>query len=223
MSNNEKLRVILTGASGMVGEAVLMECLQSNAVEKVMVVGRRTCGITHSKLTEIIHNNFLDLSSIENKLGGYNACFFCLGVSSIGMKEQEYRKFTYDLTMHFAKTILKVNDDMSFCYISGAGTDSSEKGRLMWVRVKGQTENDLKQLPFKAEYNFRPGMLVPTPGQQHVLKAYKYFGWLAPIIKMISPNSISSLQQLGNAMINAVSNGYEKNILEVKDIKKLAE
>jgi nucleoside-diphosphate-sugar epimerase len=137
------LNIILTGASGMVGEAVLMECLENNAVDKVLVVGRRTCGISHAKLTEILHSNFQDLSAIENKLAGYNACLFCLGVSSIGMKEDEYRKLTYDLTMHFAKTILKVNTDISFCYISGTGTDSSEKGRLMWARVKGKTENDL--------------------------------------------------------------------------------
>ncbi len=216
------LKVILTGASGMVGEAVLMECLQNVEVEKILVVGRRSCGIQHPKLTELLHNNFHDLSAIENNLAGYNTCFFCLGVSSIGMKEDEYRRLTYDLTMHFAQTILKMNKETSFCYISGAGTDSTEKGRMMWARIKGQTENDLIDLPFKAVYNFRPGMLIPTPGQKHVLKAYKYLGWLAPIIKMISPKSISTLRQLGKAMINAVSLGYEKHILEVKDIKNLA-
>ncbi|MEO6405934.1 MAG: epimerase [Ferruginibacter sp.] len=218
----ENLNIIITGASGMVGEAVLMECLQADEVQKILVVGRRSCGIQHTKLKEILHPNFFDLSSIENRLAGYNACLFCLGVSSIGMKEVKYRKFTYDLTLLFAQTVLKENNEMSFCYISGAGTDSSEMGRQMLARVKGKTENDLKKLPFKAEYNFRPGLLIPTAGQKHVLIAYKYLGWMASIIKILSPSSICTLRQLGKAMIHAVSRGYEKNILEVKDIKKLA-
>ena len=219
---NKSLKIILTGASGMVGEAVLMECLQNNEVERVLVVGRRACGIQHPKLTEILHNNFFDLIALENKLAGYNACFFCLGVSSIEMKEDEYRKMTYDLTMHFAQAVLRVNDEISFCYISGTGTDSSENSHMMWARLKGKTENDLMKMPFKAVYNFRPGMLIPIAGQQHVLKAYKYFGWLAPVFKLFAPNKISTMQQLGKAMINVVTKGYEKKIIEVKDIKLAA-
>lgn len=216
------LNVIITGASGMVGEGVLMESLEDTSVGKVLVVGRKPCGITHPNLTEILHKNFFDLSEISAGLAGYDACFFCLGVPSIGMKEQEYTRLTYDLTMHFAKTVSEKNTGMDFCYVSGSGTDSSEKGKLMWARVKGKTENDLQKLNFKKVYNFRPGMLVPTKGQNNVLKAYNYLGWLAPLVKAISPNSICTIKELGKAMIEIVSNGFNNNTVEVKDIKKLA-
>jgi len=138
------------------------------------------------------------------------------------MKEPEYKKLTYDLTMHFAETLARVNNAMTFCYISGSGTDGSEKGKLMWARVKGKTENDLMKLSFKKVYNFRPGMLEPTKGLHNTLKLYKYFGWLAPILRVVAPNSISTLQQLGLAMIHVVIKGYNKNIIEVSDIKVLA-
>ena len=217
-----KIKAILTGATGMVGEGVLHECLQHEDVEQVVVVGRKSCGITHPKLKEIIHQDFYDLSAIENQLAGYNACFFCLGVSSVGMKEADFYKPTYTLTMNFATTLSKLNSDMKFCYISGAGTDSSEKGRTMWARVKGKTENDLMKLPFKKVYNFRPGIIKPTKGLKNTLSFYKYLGWLMPVIKLVSPNFISSLKELGIAMINAVTKGYEKQILEVKDIVALS-
>ena len=144
-----KIRTIITGATGMVGEGVLHECLQHADVEKVLVINRKPCGVKHPKLTEIIHSNFLDFSPIEAQLKGYNACYCCLGVSSVGMKEPEYTRFTYDLTMHVAKTLIRQNPDMTFIYVSGSGTDSSEKGNLMWARVKGKTENDLFKLGFK--------------------------------------------------------------------------
>lgn len=217
---SEKLNVILTGATGMVGEGVLHECLQSNIVEKVLVINRKPCGVSHPKLKEIIHPDFFDFSSIENQLTGYNACFFCLGVSSVGMKEENYRHVTYDLTMHVAQTLSKLNKGMIFCYISGAGTN--EKGKLMWARVKGKTENDLMKLPFKRVYNFRPGMLQPTKDLKNTLSLYKYFGWLSPLLKVFAPNSISTLKELGLAMINAASKGYEKQIIEVSDIHVLA-
>jgi hypothetical protein len=217
-----KLKAILTGATGMVGEGVLHECLQHDDVEQVLVVGRKSCGVTHPKLKEIIHPDFYDLSAIEDKLTEYNACFFCLGVSSVGMKEAEFYKPTYTLTMHFATTLSKHNSDMTFCYISGAGTDSTEKGRTMWARVKGKTENDLIKLPFKKVYNFRPGIIKPTKGLKNTLSFYKYLGWLIPIIKLISPKYISTLKELGVAMINATTNGYEKQVLEVKDIVALS-
>jgi nucleoside-diphosphate-sugar epimerase len=143
-----KLRVIVTGATGMVGEGVMHECLQNDAVESVLVINRKPCGVSHPKLKEIIHADFFNLSPVENQLAGYNACFFCLGVSSVGMKEPEYYRMTYTLTMNFAETVLKQNSGMSFCYISGASTDSTEKGRMMWARVKGKTENDLLRLRF---------------------------------------------------------------------------
>jgi uncharacterized protein YbjT (DUF2867 family) len=216
------IRVIITGATGMVGEGVLHECLLSPDVEKVLAVGRRSCGVQHAKLTEIVQKDFFDLSSIESQFAGYNACFFCLGVSSVEMKKTDYEKLTYDLTMNFARTLAKMNQDMSFCYISGAGTDSTEKGRLHWARVKGKTENDLQKLGFRQTFLFRPGVLKPTPGLKNTLGFYKWAGWLMPVFQLLAPNSITSLAQLGKAMIRTVINGYEKSIIEVRDIKMLS-
>lgn len=217
-----KIKLILTGATGMVGEGVLHECLQHDDVENILVINRKPCGVQHTKLKEIIHRDFYDLSPIENQLSGYNACFFCLGVSSIGKKEPEYYKLTYTLTMHFAETVLRHNNDMTFCYISGASTDSTEKGRMMWARVKGKTENDLMKLPFKKIYAVRPGFLRATKGLKNTLGLYRFVGWLYPVLKLIFPNSGSSLKELGLAMINVVRKGYSKNILEVKDIIALS-
>ena len=216
-----KLRVVITGVTGMVGEGVLHECLLSPDVEKVMVVSRKPYGITHPKLSEIILPDFFDLSSVESALGGYNACFFCLGVSSVGMKKEVYEHLTHDLTIGFAKVLVKQNSDMSFCYVSGAGTDSTEKGRLHWARVKGKTENDLQKLGFKHVYLFRPGMLKPTEGAKNLPPIYKWIKWLAPVLETVWPSSICSLAQLGQAMIHVVEGEYPKNIIEVKDIKNL--
>jgi len=221
MSNlNTQVRAIVTGATGMVGEGVLQECLQHNQVEAVLVIGRKPCGVTHPKLTEIIHADFFDLSAVAAQLSGYNACFFCLGVSSVGMKEPEYYKLTYTLTMHVAKTLSGLNPDMTFCYISGASTDSTEKGKIMWARVKGKTENDLAKLPFKQEYNFRPGIMKPAKGAKNVLKLYKYLGWMYPLFRALG--MATTIAELSLAMINSVIYGYKTTILEVKDIKELA-
>ena len=206
----------------MVGEGVLHECLLHPAVEKVLVINRKPCGVTHPKLTEVLHINFFDLSPIESRLKNFNACFFCLGVSSIGMKEPEYTSLTYDLTMHVARTLLKLNHDMTFCYVSGALTDSSEKGRSMWARVKGKTENDLIKLGFNNAYAFRPGFMKPTKGLKNTLKLYAAFTWMFPMLNYLFPNFVSTLKEVGIAMINTVNKGYEKNVLEVADIKKLA-
>ena len=211
-----KVKAIITGATGMVGEGVLHESLQSNDVEEVLVIGRRSCGYIHLKLNEIVHKNLYDLSSIEDQLKGFNACFFCLGMSSVGVKEEAFTKVTYDLTMHFAKTLSRLNPEMTFCYISGSGTN--ENGKLMWQRVKGKTETDLTKLPFKQVYNFRPGIIKPTKGLKNTLSLYKWMGWMIPIIKTIAPKSMVSLKQIGDAMINVTLKGYEKKILEVKDI-----
>ena len=219
---NSSIKVIITGATGMVGEGVLHECLHHPAVSSILVINRKPCGVVHSKIKEIIHADFYNLSSIESHLKGYNACFFCLGTSSVGMNEAEYTKVTYTLTMHVAETLCKLNPDMTFCFVSGASTDSTEKGRLMWARVKGKTENDLMKLPFKRVYNFRPGFMQPTPGLKNVLPAYKYFTWLYPVLRPIFPNYMSTLAAIGLAMIHSVNRGYGKQVLEVKDIVALA-
>jgi hypothetical protein len=220
-----KIRTIITGATGMVGEGVLYECLQNENVEQVLVIGRNPCGYNHPKLKEIIHSDFFDISSLGEQLKGYNACYFCLGVSSLGKKEPEYFRFTYTLTINFATILAELNPGMSFCYISGAGTDSSEKGRVMWARVKGKTENDLMKLPFKSVYNFRPAFIkttLPVKPSTTYYKTYKYGSWIFPILKLIAPNYITYLKVLALSMINSSISGYDKNILEVKDIKYLA-
>jgi uncharacterized protein YbjT (DUF2867 family) len=216
------MKVLVTGATGMVGEGVLHECLQHEEIDQVLVINRKPCGIAHPKLKEIIHADFFNFSPIEKELVGYDGCLFCLGVSSVGMNKDDYYRFTYTLTLHVASTLSKLNPNMVFCYISGASTDSSEKGRSNWARVKGKTENDLMKLPFKKVYAFRPGILIPTKGLKNTLSFYKWLGWLIPLIKLIGPNSISTLKELGLAMINAVVRGYDRTILEVKDIKALA-
>jgi len=162
------------------------------------------------------------ISLICRPLPGYDACYFCLGVSSIGMKEPEYYKLTYTLTMNFAQTLVTQNANMEFCYISGAGTDSTEKGNSMWARVKGKTENDLTKLPFKAVYNFRPGGMLATKGLKNTLPYYKYFSWLYPFMRKFFPKTVSTLAELGQAMINSTLIGYDKHVLEVLDIVKLA-
>ena len=218
----EKVKAIVTGATGMVGEGVLHECLKSSEVEKVLVVGRRSCEVTHPKLTEVIIGDFFDLAPIENDLKGWNACFFCLGMSSVGMAEAEYKKLTYDLTMNFAETLAKENFDMTFCYVSGSGTDSSEKGRLAWARIKGKTENDLMKLPFKRAFAFRIGFLKPEKEFKNTLGLYKFVGWLYPLVRAVSNKYASTLAEVGRAMINCASIGYEKQVLEVEDIIELS-
>lgn len=220
-----KLNVIITGATGMIGEGVLHESLNHHEVEKVLVITRKSCGYAHPKLTEIIHNDFSDISLLSDKVKGYNACYFCLGVTSLGKGEVEYTKQTYTLTLNFTTTLAAVNPDMTFCYISGASTDSSEKGRTMWARVKGKTENDLMKLPFKHAYNFRSGGIepfLPLKPTQTFYKTYKYLKWLFSLMKVITPGFVITLKDLAAAMINASLIGYSKPILEMRDMKLLA-
>jgi uncharacterized protein YbjT (DUF2867 family) len=217
-----KINVIITGATGMVGEGVLHESLLHPDVEKVLVINRKPCGVTNPKLTEILHTDFFDLTPVTQHLKGYNVCFFCLGVSSVGMNKEKYYSLTYTLTMHMAEILSKQNNDMTFCYISGAGTDSSEKGRISWARVKGKTENDLMKLPFKKAYSFRPGFMLPTKGLKNTHSFYTGFNLLYPVLQLILPKYVSTLKELGLAMINSVLKGYEKPILEVKDIIELS-
>nr|WP_293833975.1 NAD-dependent epimerase/dehydratase family protein [uncultured Arsenicibacter sp.] len=213
-----KISAIITGVTGMVGEGVLHECLNDPDVERVLIINRRPSGFSHPKLKEIVHKDFFNLAPVKDQMVGYNACYFCLGVSSVGMKEDEYRRMTYDLTLHMARTLAPLNPDMTFCYVSGASTDSSEQGRLMWARVKGKTENDIMKLPFKAAYMFRPGYLHPTPGLKNVNKYYKYVTWMYPLLRKLFPGTASTLAELGQAMLKVTKHGYPKPILEVKDI-----
>lgn len=216
------IRTIVTGATGMVGEGVLHECLQRPSVERVLVVGRRSCGLTHPKLEELVVPAFDQLDAHTETLTGYNACFFCLGVSSVGMSEADYYKATYTLTLNTATLLSQLNPDMTFCYVSGAGTDSSEKGRSMWARVKGKTENDLMALPFRRVFNFRPGYIQPTPGLKNTLGPYKYISWLYPLLRKVAANYVLTLGEIGQAMINAVGDSTRRQVLEVRDIQALA-
>ncbi|MDB5137531.1 MAG: dependent epimerase/dehydratase family protein [Mucilaginibacter sp.] len=216
--SNAPIRAIVTGVTGMVGEGVLDECLQHPQVEAVLVINRKPCGVVHPKLKEIIHPDFFDLSAIEDQLSGYNACYFCLGVSSIGMKEPEYYKLTYTLTLNVAQTLSKRNSDMTFCYVSGASTDSTEKGKQMWARVKGKTENDLMKLPFKQVFAFRPGFMLAAKGAKNTPSFYKYISWMYPFFRKFFPALVCTLAEVGQAMINITLYGFEKHILEVKDI-----
>lgn len=217
-----EINVIITGASGMVGDGVLHQCLNNPDVKSVLVINRKSCGISHPKLKEIILSDFFNIETIKEQLKGYNACYFCLGVSSLDYKEEEYTKLTYDLTLNFAKVISSVNSDMTFCYVSGAGTDSTEKGKSMWARVKGKTENDLMKLPFKQIYNFRPAAMIPfltLKPTQKFYSTYKYIGWLMPILQKIAPNTVIPLQYLADAMILVTQFGYDKHNIEMKDIR----
>ena len=221
-----KIKAIITGSTGMVGKGVLLECLDSPKVESVLVINRKPVGIKHEKLKEIIHPNFYDLSSIEEQLKSYNACYFCMGVSAFRMSEADYTKVTHDLTLHFAETVLKMNPEMFFTYVSGVGTDSSEKSKTMWARVKGKTENDLLAMPFKAAYMFRPGFIQPMKGIKSATKLYNaiyvVFKPLYPLLKAISPNGITSTVQVGQAMINVTMDGYQSKILHSIEINELA-
>jgi len=213
------IKVIITGATGMVGEGVLLECLDNDQVAEVLIISRRHYEMRHRKLKELLVPDFLKLDAFAENIRGYDACFFCAGVSSVGKKEDQFRHLTYDTTTAFAQSLLRVNENMVFTYVSGAKTDSSENSKMMWARVKGKTENDLAKLGFKAEYNFRPGVMQPFPDQKNWKAMVK---WLVRFVKFISPKSVLTLQEVGRAMIHAVTIGYPKNVLEVSDIRTLA-
>jgi hypothetical protein len=217
-----KLKVIITGATGMVGEGVLLECLEHPAIEQVLIVNRKHYDAKHLKLRECIVPDFLNLDAVNSQLTGYDACFYCAGASSSGMRESDYNHIIYDITIHFVAKLASLNPRMTFDYVSGALTDSSETGRIMWARVKGKTENALLQAAFKKVYIFRPGFMKPTPGQQNIKWYYKMIGWLYPLMRLLLPNQVSTMRDVGVAMINSVLKGYPKQILEIKDINSLA-
>lgn len=218
----EKIRAIITGTTGMVGEGVLHECLNHPLVEQVLVVNRKTCGVVHEKLKEIIHADFYDFNSIADQFAGYNAAFLCLGVTSVGKKEPEYFKLTHTLTLHFGEILSKVNQNMTVCYVSGAATDSTEKGKSMWARVKGKTENDLMKLPFKNVFAFRPGFIKPSPGLKNTHSFYKYINWLFPIGRLLYKSGFCTLKEVGLAMINTVNLDSKSKVVEGKEIIELA-
>ena len=221
-ARSDQLSIIITGATGMVGEGVLLECLGSPDVERVLMINRRPSPRRHPKLSELIVPNFLDLDQFQDQLYGYDACFFCAGVSSRGMSETLYNHLTYNTTLRFAKTLCAVNPHMTFIYVSGALTDSSEKGRVMWARIKGRTENALLRCGFEHAYNFRPGFMRPSRGQQNIHGYYKVIGSLYPVLRLLAPNHVSTMRQVGRAMINAAAKGYPHTTLEVRDINTLA-
>ena len=216
----KKINVIITGSTGMVGEGVLHECLRHQSVKSVLVINRKPCGVTHEKLKEIIHSDFHNLTLIQDQLTGFDAIYFCMGVSSVGMKETDYKKITYDLTMHFADILYRINPEITFTYVSGSGTDGSGNGRIMWARVKGKTENELIK-KFKNAYMFRPGYIQPTKGLKNAYKIYRFTGPFYPILKMLFPKYVCTLEDLGKAMLQCTLSGYEKRILENKDITKI--
>ncbi|MBN2807568.1 MAG: epimerase [Prolixibacteraceae bacterium] len=215
------MKIIITGSTGMVGEGILLECLSLPQINHILSVSRKPCGIVHPKLSEYIVPDFLALDVNDEKLKGYDACFFCAGISSVGVSETDYHRMTYDTTMHFARCT-GPNPNMSFIYVSGGGTDSSEMGRMAWARIKGKTENHLMQLPFKQAFGYRIGFMIPAKGQKRVLSYYQYFAWLIPLIKLFFPNFITSMNQVALSMLYVYEKGYHSNVIHVKDIKKLA-
>jgi uncharacterized protein YbjT (DUF2867 family) len=219
------MKVILFGATGMVGQGVLRECLVDPGVESVLVVGRSPTGQQHAKLREIRHDNFMDFSGIESDLTGYDACFFCLGVSSIGMDEARYRHLTYDITLAAATTLSRLNPGMVFTYVTGRSTDSTEQGPQMWARVKGKTENDLLKLPFKAAYMFRPAGIQPLHGVRSktawVNAIYVVTSPLLSYLSRVAPKYMTTSEQLGRAMIKVARDGYPKPVLESEDINRI--
>jgi uncharacterized protein YbjT (DUF2867 family) len=219
------MKVILFGATGMVGQGALRECLLDASVESVLAVGRSPTGQQHAKLREIQHDDFLDFSKIESQLAGYDACFFCLGVSSVGMNEQRYRHLTYDITLAAATALAKLNPGMVFVYVTGAGTDSTEQGRVMWARIKGKTENDLLKLPFKAAYMFRPAGIQPLHGIKSktawVQAIYVAAAPLLTLLNRVAPKYITTTEQVGRAMIKVARDGFPKPVLESEDINRV--
>src|SRR6202049_2258503 len=219
------MKVILFGATGMVGQGVLRECLLDADVETVLAVGRSPTGVQHAKLREILHDNFMDYSAIESVLAGYDACFFCLGVSSVGMSEERYRHLTYDITLAAATTLARLNPQMVFVYVTGQGTDSTEQGRLMGARVKGKTENDLLKLPFRAAYIFRPAGIQPLHGiRSKTAWVQAIYAGAAPLLSLlhrVAPKYMTTTEQVGHAMIKVASEGYPRPVLESEDINRL--
>jgi Predicted nucleoside-diphosphate-sugar epimerases len=213
---------MIFGATGMVGQGVLRECLLASDVERVLIVGRTASGVTHAKLRELRVPDLMDYSAVEADLSGFDACFFCLGVSSAGMSEAQYARITHDLTLAAAEVLARLNPQMTFVYVSGVGTDSSERGSIMWARVKGRTENALRRLPFKASYMFRPGVIQPMHGARSKTRVYAVTyllaGWLLPLLRAMSPRRVLTTESVGRAMLAVARRGAPQVVLEPGDI-----
>lgn len=220
------MKVVIFGASGMVGAGVLHECLDDERVGSVLVIGRSPCGVTHERLREILREDFFDYSDIQAELAGHDACFFCLGVSAAGRTEDDYHRLTFDLTVAAAEALRAASPDVTFCYVSGQGTDSSEKGRFMWARIKGKTENHLLAMPFKQSFMFRPGFIQPLKGVRSKTKLYQALytvsGPAFPLLRRLVPNAVTTTENVGRAMIEVVLHGSSKRVLETRDINRLA-
>jgi uncharacterized protein YbjT (DUF2867 family) len=218
------MKVLIFGATGMVGQGVLRECLGDPGVEQITTIGRAATGKRHPKLREIVHKEMENYAGMEETLSGFDACFFCLGVASTGMTEPDYTRITYGIPLAAAETLARVHPGMTFIYVSGAGTDSSEKGRTMWARVKGRTENALLRLPLNA-YMFRPGFIEPLDGIQSRTPTYRMLyrltGPLMPVLRRALPGQILSTREIGQAMLAVARNGYASRILEVRDIRRV--
>lgn len=219
------MRIIIFGVTGMVGQSALRECLVDDDIQEILAISRKSTNLRHEKLNEIELKNVADLSSIEHEITGFDACFFCLGVSSAGMKEEEYRKITYDITLSAAKTLARLNPQMTFIYVSGSGTDSSEIGRSMWARVKGKTENDLLRLPFKAAYMFRPSAIIPMHGVKSKTKLYQFFYDLMKPFNplLLKSNGAITSEQVGKAMIQVARVGFSHPVIESHELKRIGE
>jgi uncharacterized protein YbjT (DUF2867 family) len=217
------LQLIVTGATGMVGEGVLLHCLNDAGVERVLSVSRRSAGLAHPKLTELLVPDFLKLDAgVEAQLAGYDACFWCAGISSVGLSEVDYTRTTYEVPLHVATVLARLNPGMVMVHVSGRSTDSTEQSRVMWARVKGRAENALMKLPFRAVYNFRPALMKPVAGQKRVKPAFKGVLWLYPVWKALFPGSAMTLDEVGRAMLRCVVEGAPKHVLEVTDLQELA-
>ena len=220
------MRAVIFGTTGMVGQGVLRECLIDPSVEAVLTIGRSATGVHNAKLSETVQPDLYHYSGVESHLQGFDACFFCLGVSSAGMSEEQYEKLTYTLTLAAAETLARVNPGMTFVYVSGTGTDSSEKGRVMWARIKGRTENALLRLPFKAAYMFRPGVIQPVHGARSKTAvyrvAYTILGPLIPLLRLLFPRYILTTEEVGQAMIQVARQGWPRKVLEIGDIHECA-
>ncbi|MCF7823303.1 MAG: NAD-dependent epimerase/dehydratase family protein [Candidatus Marinimicrobia bacterium] len=216
------IKAIITGSTGMVGEGVLHECLNHPDVESVLVINRRSCGKLHPKLTEILHSDFTDFSEIEELLTGYNSAYLCMGTTSFRMSEKDYANITYEMTLALARTLARLNPDLSLCYVSGMGSDSTEAGKLMWTRIKGKTENTLLKLPLKQAFMFRAGIIQPTKGLDNTYLMYKLGNPVLPLLRKLFPKLFCSLEEIGLAMIETSLSGFDKPIVDVLDMVTLA-